>query len=393
MSKKVQYTPTLLWPRHVFENECLAQPLRAVNTVAQGCGGPIGLADSLARASLTGVTPGNANQARAVFFKLPLGCGQSCLVLLWRPGVLGPPPAAQRPCRPRTAVCAGVRRFRRLQPPSLSLPPPFPSTLFPPLRKAAVQVAELSPWSRTTPESSFCQQRIHGNPVLDPAKKGQREHGRFLRFPHAGQQSNVIRAGGAGKQKRTQVGRSAGRPATRGRWSLTHRALCPGHPRRRRPRDPELRPLRGLDRRRQPQRPAGVGRQHQDAEPGVPRPVPEHDQRDARHRPPGHAHREGAPTALCLCCARRCGWLTRLIVQFPGYAVHVVDAFGATATAEVFLNGRSVPARVVARGAQWPPARRLTPSCRRLVLPGMKSPGGLKRALGLICEIVRPHLV
>jgi len=28
----------------------------------------------------------------------------------------------------------------------------------------------------------------------------------------------------------------------------------------------------------------------------------------------------------------------------------------------------------------------------RLVLPGMKSPGGLKRALGLICDIVRPHL-
>lgn len=80
-------------------------------------------------------------------------------------------------------------------------------------------------------------------------------------------------------------------------------------------------------------------------------------------------------------------------MQFPGYAVHVVDAFGATATAEVFLNGRSVPARVVARGAERPPARRLTPSCRRLVLPGMKSPGGLKRALGLICEIVRPHLV
>lgn len=65
MSKKCQYTPTLLWPRHVFENDCLAQPLRAVNTVAQGCGGPIGLADAVARASLTGVTPGNANQASA----------------------------------------------------------------------------------------------------------------------------------------------------------------------------------------------------------------------------------------------------------------------------------------------------------------------------------------
>lgn len=55
------------------------------------------------------------------------------------------------------------------------------------------------------PESSFCQQRIHGNPVPDPTKKGQREHGRFLRFPHNKQESNVIRAGGAGKQKRTQA--------------------------------------------------------------------------------------------------------------------------------------------------------------------------------------------
>lgn len=57
------------------------------------------------------------------------------------------------------------------------------------------------------PESSFCQQRIHGNPVPDPKKKGQREHGRFLRFPHNKQESNVIRAGGAGKQKRTQARR------------------------------------------------------------------------------------------------------------------------------------------------------------------------------------------
>lgn len=135
----------------------------------------------------------------------------------------GSGPAA---CSP-APVPAQNRRLRGRPPlPAACRTPPFPSsTLFPPLRKAAVQVAELSPWSRTTPESSFCQQRIHGNPVLDAAKKGQREHGRFLRFPHAGQQSNVIRAGGAGKQKRTQVGRSAGRPATRGRWSLTHRAL------------------------------------------------------------------------------------------------------------------------------------------------------------------------
>lgn len=85
---------------------------------------------------------------------------------------------------------------------------------------ATVQVAELSPWSRTTPESSFCQQRIHGNPVLDPQKKGQREHGRFLRFPHNGQQSNVIRAGGAGKQKRTQVAFHHLRPLRRGRRAL-----------------------------------------------------------------------------------------------------------------------------------------------------------------------------
>lgn len=210
MSKKVQYTPTLLWPRHVFENECLAQPLRAVNTVAQGCGGPIGLADSLARASLTGVTPGNANQARAVFFKLPLGCGQSCSCGgrgFWAHRLQPSARVGPEPPFARASVASAACRTPFPPPPS---PPSFP------LRKAAVQVAELSPWSRTTPESSFCQQRIHGNPVLDPAKKGQREHGRFLRFPHAGQQSNVIRAGGAGKQKRTQVGR----PDARNAWAL-----------------------------------------------------------------------------------------------------------------------------------------------------------------------------
>ena len=54
--------------------------------------------------------------------------------------------------------------------------------------------------------------------------------------------------------------------------------------------------------------------------------------------------------------------------KFPGYACHVVDEHGVSSTAEVFLNGR-------------------------LVLPGMKSPGGLKRALALICDIVRPHLI
>ena len=113
--------------------------------------------------------------------------------------------------------------------------------------------------------------------------------------------------------------------------------------------------------------------------------------------------------------------------------MHVVDAFGATATAEVFLNGRSVllpgPARtlgstglhlcwglrvkadlsgtpgmmLLGQPARWGLRESIcvgvcgrvkadlsgTP---RLVLPGMKSPGGLKRALGLICDIVRPHL-
>lgn len=62
MSKKQQIVPTLMWPREVFENDCLATPLRAVNTVAQGCGGPLGLADVIARGQLSGVLPCGGNQ-------------------------------------------------------------------------------------------------------------------------------------------------------------------------------------------------------------------------------------------------------------------------------------------------------------------------------------------
>lgn len=142
MSKKRQIVPTLMWPREVFENDCLATPLRAVNTVAQGCGGPIGLADVIARGQLSGVLPCGGNQVltsasaqkslahRRAPLKYPRRASrhrQSAVVLR----LLGQPVALSGLCPDAVNSSAGRRRSSCL---------PLPA-----------QVAELSPWSRTTP--------------------------------------------------------------------------------------------------------------------------------------------------------------------------------------------------------------------------------------------------
>lgn len=145
MSKKRQIVPTLMWPRTVFENDCLATPLRAVNTVAQGCGGPIGLADVIARGQLSGVLPCGGNQVltsasaqksfahRRAPLKYPRRASHHRQLVVI-PCLLGQPVVLGTLCPNAVKAVDGRRR-------SLCLPLP-------------AQVAELSPWSRTTPGQS-----------------------------------------------------------------------------------------------------------------------------------------------------------------------------------------------------------------------------------------------
>jgi len=214
---------------------------------------------------------------------------------LWA-GVLGP--AAGGPCRclPRTPVFAGIRRFCRAATP---------------LRRPRCRWPSCRRGRAPRPSRAFASSGSTATPSSTPRKRGSASTAGSCgsRTTASSQTSSGQAAPGSRSAPRslsTICGRCAGADARLARWlaldsgrtGLSNCVLSPsfpGHPRRRRPRDLELRPFCGIDRHRQPQRPAGVGRQHQDPEPGVPRPVPEHDQRHARQRSQGDAHRKGTP--------------------------------------------------------------------------------------------------